>query len=289
MTTTPAPGGGAEPPIPLLRAVSQWFAGAVLVVVLTALFLSINAVQLTSRGAGERLLGWHVAVTTNIDAILPNLEEGLREAAQEGEETVIVPDFPIVVELERQEAQSLEGAALRERILRESAHRLYEDGTSAWAETDAEGTQDIELVSTAGAIDAGMGLISDETHTLSIIAAVVLGVLSAALTVALMASVRGLGRFVALGVVTVVAALPSLAGAVALRFVFRSAQEEADPWVYGMLELGVEAMWVPIRNYLALTLLGAATLLLTLALIWASGRWEARRARRVVDGPSALA
>jgi hypothetical protein len=278
LTSTPGGAGQSQAPVPLLRAVSQWFAGAVLAVVLTALFLTINAMQLTSRGVGERLLGWHVAVTTNIDAVLPELEEELREEARGSEEeTVVVPGFPIVVEMEREEALTLEGAALRQRILEDASRKLYEDGTSAWAEADAEGKQDIELVSTPGAIDAGMGLVSDETHTLSIIAAVVLAVLAVTLTVALLASVRGWGRFVAMGVVVVVAAVPSLAGAVALRFVFRSAQEEADPWVYGMLELGVEAMWVPIRNYLTLTLLGAATLLLTLALIWASGVWAARR------------
>lgn len=271
-------GASPEPQIPLLRAVSQWFAGAVLAVVLTALFFSINAMQLTSEGVGERLLARHVAVTTNIDEILPELEEGLHEEAQAGgEEPVRLPDFPIVVEFPRQEAASLEGPALRARILEEASDRLYREGTSAWAGADRTGTQDIELVSTAGAIDRGLGLISDETHTLSIIAAVVLAVLAAVLSLALLMSVRSWGRFVAMSVVTTIAALPSLGGAVALRFVFRSAQEEADPWVHGLLELGVEAMWIPIRNYLTLTLLGLAALFLTLACIWASGRWPARR------------
>lgn len=276
----PSAGDGAAPEdtLPLLRAVSQWFAGAVLAVLLTALFFSINAIQLTSEGAGKRLLARHVAVTTNIDRILPDLEESLHEEAQATvEDPVVLPDFPIVVELPRQEAASLEGTALRARILEEASERLYTEGTSAWVGADDAGDQDIEIVSTTGAIDRGMGLISDEAHTLSIIAAAVLAVLSLVVSLALLVSVRSWGRFIALSVVTTVAALPSLAGAIALRFVFRSAQEEADPWVHGMLELGVEAMWVPIRNYLALTLLGLVALLVTLAFIWASGRWLARR------------
>jgi len=59
---------------------------------------------------------------------------------------------------------------------------------------------------------------------------------------------------------------------VAIRFGFRTAQEEADPFVTGLLDLGVEAMSVPIRNYLALTVLGFTVMLLTLAFMWASAR-----------------
>ncbi len=82
---------------------------------------------------------------------------------------------------------------------------------------------------------------------------------------------------------TIAAALPSLATAVAVRFGFRTAQEEADPFVSGLLDLGVEAMMVPIRNYLALTVLGFTVLLLTLVFIWASSRQPTGS----VDSPAA--
>jgi len=84
-----------------------------------------------------------------------------------------------------------------------------------------------------------------------------------------------------------VAALPLLAAVVAVRFAFRTAQEEADPFVWGLLELGVEAMWVPIRNYLALTVLGFTVLLLTLLFIWIASRWPPRPTGVGVAGPSA--
>jgi hypothetical protein len=70
---------------------------------------------------------------------------------------------------------------------------------------------------------------------------------------------------------------------VAVRFGFRTAQEEADPFVSGLLDLGVEAMWVPIRNYLALTVLGFTALFLTLVFIWVVTRQPAGS----VDGPAA--
>lgn len=257
---------------PLLKVASQWLVGFVLVVVMTLLFLAVNAVQLTAPGAGQRLLGRHIAVTTDIDALLPELETGIQEEVDAGADPVRVPDFPIPVDVPREEAAELEGAALRSRILEDAAARLYEEGPSAWADADPDGAREIDTISTAGAVDRGLGLISEDVHTAAIVVTGVLGFLAVVLTVALMTSVRSWARLLTVSAVVIAAALPSLAAAVGLRFVFRAAQEEADPFVYGMLDIGVEAMWVPIRNYLALTVLGMAALLVTLALMWASGR-----------------
>ena len=259
---------------PLLLAASQWLIGASLAVMLTLLFLAITAVQLSSQSVGERILRRSVAVSTNIDAILPDLQVALKEEAREGDaDQVRLPDFPIPVDIPRDEALALEGRALRERILSEAGATLYREGMSAWADADDDGDQRIETISVAGALKRGLGLIMDENHDRMVIAAVVLGFLSAVLAALLMASVRSWGRLIALSTVTIAAALPLLAAAVGVRFAFRTAQEEADPFVYGLLELGVEAMWVPIRNYLALTVLGFAVVLVALMFIWASSRW----------------
>jgi hypothetical protein len=273
----------------LLRAVSQWLIGVALAVLLTLFFVAISAVQLSSEGTGQRLLRRSVAVSTQIDAVLTDLQVALRERAREGSgETVRVPDFPVPVDLTREEALRLEGPALRERILSEASDRLYEDGMSAWSAGDPDARQSIETISVPGALKRGLGLITAANHDRMIIAAAVLGVLSAMCAALLAASVRSWGRLVALGAATIVAALPLLAAAVAVRFAFRTAQEEADPFVWGLLELGVEAMWVPIRNYLALTVLGFTVLLLTLVFIWAGSRLSPRSAgARGVDTPAA--
>ena len=258
---------------PLLRAASQWVIGVALAAMLALLFLAINAAQISSEGAGQRILRSSVAVGTNIDAILPDLQAALQEEAREGGAGAVrVPDFPIPVEISRDEALSLEGAALRERVLSEAGVRLYKDGMSAWADADADGEQSIETISAAGALERGLGLITDKNHDRMVIAAIVLGVLSALFAVLLVVSMRSWGRLVALSAVTIAAALPSLAAAVGVRFGFRTAQEEADPFVSGLLDIGVEAMWVPIRNYLALTVLGFAVMLLTLVFIWIGSR-----------------
>ena len=284
------PGRHGPPPerdasvAPLLRAVSQWVVGVVLAVLLALLFLAISAVQLSAEGAGQRLLRRQVAITTNIDAILPDIQTQLQEQARAGPaDPLRVPDFPIPVELPRQDALSLEGLELRERILSEAGARLYEDGMSAWADGDPAGEQDIEAISVAGALERGMGLITDENHDRILIAAIVLAVLSAAFAVLLMTSVRSWGRLIALSAVTIGAALPLLAAAVGVRFAFRTAEEEADPFVSGLLDLGVEAMWVPILNSLVLTLLGFAVMGVTLVLMWASSRLTARS----LDTPAA--
>ena len=259
---------------PLLLAASQWLIGASLAVMLTLLFLAVTAVQLSSQSLGERILRRSVAVSTNIDAILPDLQVALESKAREGDaDQVRVPDFPIPVDIPRDEALALEGMALRERILSEAGATLYRDGMSAWADADDDGDQRIESISVAGALGRGLGLIMDKNHDRMVIAAVVLGFLSAVLAAILVASVRSWGRLIVLGAATILAALPLLAAAVGVRFAFRTAQEEADPFVYGLLELGVEAMWVPIRNYLALTALGFAVMLVALMFIWASSRW----------------
>ena len=84
----------------LLRIASQWLLGVILALVLTGLFLAIAAVQITSQGAGQRILRRAVAVTTEIDAILPDIQTGLRQAARDGSgDQVRVPDFPIPVDL----------------------------------------------------------------------------------------------------------------------------------------------------------------------------------------------
>lgn len=287
MTRQPSENGSSI--ASLLRAVSQWLIGVALVVLLTLFFVAISAVQLSSEGTGQRLLRRSVAVSTDIDAVLPDLQTALRERAREGSgETVRVPDFPVPVDLTREEALRLEGPALRERILSEASDRLYADGMSTWSAADPDARQSIETISVPGALKRGLGLITAANHDRMVIAAVVLGVLSAMCAALLLASVRSWGRLVALGAAAIVAALPLLAAAVAVRFAFRTAQEEADPFVWGLLELGVEAMWVPIRNYLALTVLGFTVLLLTLVFIWAGSRLSPRSAgARGVDTPAA--
>ncbi len=257
----------------LLRIASQWLLGAILAVVLAIFFLAVVGAQLTSRGTGERILRRAVAVSTEIDASLPGIEAHLHDAAQGSTgDRIRVPDFPIPVDLPRQDALQLQGEALRARLLNEAAGRLYEDGMSAWAAADPQAKQDIETISTVGALGRGLGIISEDRHTFIVIAAVLLGLLSLALAAMLLLALRSYTRLVALGAVTLTAALPSLAAAIAVRFGFRTAEEDADPFVSGLLKIGVDSMWVPIRFYLAMSTLAFAVIALAAVIVWWQGR-----------------
>jgi hypothetical protein len=264
--------------VSVLRTATVWVAAFVLTVFVALLFLVITAYQLTSEDTGQRILRRAVAVETDIDAVLPALEARLDTAYDEGgvdAQTVPVPGFPIAAELTLDEVDTLRGPALRQRILDESAQRLYEDGGSAWTDNDPDASRDVERVSTAGAIDYGLGFIRDSTNTVLLVVAVLLGIIVIGLAGVLLIVLPWDMRLLVAGGVAAFAGLPLLAGAVALRFVFRTADADGDPFVEGMLDIGVDAMWVPIRNFLALSLLGFALILLATLLLWWSSRVQA--------------
>ncbi len=257
-----------------VRVASQWLVAAALIVVLVFFFLSVPGVQLTSRSTGERIQRRAVAALTDIDALMPSIQDQLHEEARKSDGDVVrVPGFPIPVDLKREDAASLEGEQLRNRIVDEAARRIYDDGMSSWADGDSQARQRIERVSTAGAVDRGLGFVRDDWHTIFIAAAVFFGLLATGLAAALMLSLRpAYVRLMALGAVLVAAALPSLAAAVAVRFAFKTAQTDADPFVDRMLALGVDTMAVPIRDYLALTTLGFAIVGVAGFFMWLASR-----------------
>ena len=271
----------------LLRATSQWLLAIALTLALVLFFAGIVAVQLTSEGAGQRILRRAVATTTQIDAVLPDIHERLRQTVADSEdETLVVPGFPIAVELSRQEASTIESGQLRERLLDEAARRLYEDGSSAWATADREPgvRQDIETFSAAGLYGRGLGLVSDDNHRRLLIATGALGFVATLLGLLLVTAFHSYARLAALGTVVLTAALPSLAAAVAVRFAMRTAEEETNPFTSGLLAIGVDAIWVPLRDYLALSVLGAAVIVVALLI----ARWDTRRSLpQVVPPPDA--
>jgi hypothetical protein len=271
----------------LLRIASQWVLGLALVAALTLFFFTLAGLQLTSESTGERILRRAVAIATEIDVNLPQIESDLREtAAGRQGERVLVPNFPIPVELTIEEATTLGGAELRSVILTRAGERLYRDGSSAWAGADPEGNQQVQRISSAGVLHSGLGLLTKSTNTVFLITSILFGLLALGLAALLMVSLRGYMRLLVAGVVTLASSLPLLAGAVALRFIMRTAEPEGDAFVQGLLDLGVDAMWVPIRDYAALSVLGALLTLVGALLLW----WQSRAQTRFVDAghPSPL-
>lgn len=260
-----------------LRTASAWLVAILLVLVATSFFLAISAAQMTGEESGQVVLRRSVAEITDINESLPRIERDLDAAAQEPTgETVLVPRFPIAVELTIEEARTLRGAELRDRILDESAAALYSDGSSAWTETDEDAIQDIDRLSAAGFINLGLSLIQDSMNTVFVIFAVFLGIMTLAMIGILLIVLPREARMLVISLVVLASALPSLAAAVGLRFAFRTLETDTDEFVNGMLDIGADSMWVPIRNFLTLTVLGIALLLIGTLHVW----WDGRAVRK---------
>jgi hypothetical protein len=181
------------------------------------------------------------------------------------------------VELTREEAASLRGDELKQRQLQESGRQMYEDGMSVWAEGDPQGRQDIDNVSSAAAVYRTLDLVRESTNTYLIVLSVLLGILTFLLGAMLIWSIRsGFMRLLAAGIILLVASMPALAAAVAVRFALKTAQADGDTFVEGMLELGADVMWLPIRLYLALSMVGFATVGIASVGMWLESRTPTR-------------
>ena len=272
---------GREEPA-FLQVASQWLTAFLLALTLAAFFFVATAFQVTSEGTAHRILRRGVATTTDIDAVLPRLETELHAAAQTGEgDTVRLPNFPLPVDIPRDQAQTLAGEQLRIVILDQSAERIYEDGMSVWAAGDAEGRQDIERVSTAGGLHRAFGLATQKWNTIFLVSAIFFGFVSAALIALLWVTLNSYIRLLAFGAAIVTASVISLAAAVAVRFALRTAETEADPFEQQLTDLGVDTVWLFIRNYLILSMLGFAALGVSAFFLW----WQARTSERPTVRP----
>jgi hypothetical protein len=281
-------GPGLISAVPLLRGAFQWLFGTLFALSLIAFFLVINAVQLTSPGTAQRILSRAVADLTEIDAMLPTIQADLAEEAQASQDaTLTVPHFPMAVEVSREEATTISTAELRSLLLSEAAEAIYKDGMSVWAEADPEAKQNIDLLSPEGGVQRGLGLLNDDNHRALRIAAIILGLMSAALGGLVFVSTKGMGRVVALGAGLLGAAVPSLTAAVAVRFAFFTASEDqSDYLIARLLELGNDASWLALRNYTILTLVGLWLVVLGFGLVLLEIRQRAIAAGRVVDNDS---
>jgi hypothetical protein len=154
---------------------------------------------------------------------------------------------------------------------------------SAWAGTDPDASQSIDRVSTAGGLHRAFGFATSRWNTIFLVAALFFGFLSLLLGVLLWANFGSYMRLLALGAAVSTAAVVSLAGAVGVRFALRTAETGADPFEQQLIDLGVDTVWLFIRNYLILSLLGFAVLLVSALFLWWQHRSESESAIGHVD------
>ena len=269
----------------LLRAALQWLSGILFALCLMALFLVVNAYQLTNADTAQRILTRAVATFTEIDALLPAIRADLAESLQADDSpTVTVPLFPIPVELTRQEATAISSAELRSRLLDTAAQKAYQEGMSVFSLSDPQAKQNIDPLSPEGGVKRGLGFLSDDIHSALGITIWVLGGLSLVMGALVLLSTKGLGRITALGACLMGAAVPSLVVAVGVRWGFRSSAEDQDDYFLAqLLNLGNDVARLPLRNYTILCLLALGLVMLGLALVLLETRQRTVRSVADVD------
>jgi hypothetical protein len=269
-----------------MRVASQWLLVLMLAVLLGAFFLFATAYQATSGETADRILRRGIAITTEIDTILPRIETDLEVAAQTAEgDQVTVPNYPVPVQIPKQDVGGIESSELRERILQQSADRLYEDGMSAWAANDPEAQQSIDRFSTPGAMHRPFAMVTEKWNTVFLIAALLFGFLSLVLAALLWVSLVSYLRLLAIGAAISIASISSLALAVAVRFALRTAETEADAFEEQLIDLGVDTVWLFIRNYLILSLLGFVLVAIASVFLWWQARTSPQAAPRAFNTP----
>jgi len=269
----------------LLRAALQWLSGILFALCLMALFLVVNAYQLTNADTAQRILTRAVATFTEIDALLPAIRADLADSLQADDSpTVTVPLFPIPVELTRQEATAISSAELRSRLLDTAAQKAYQEGMSVFSLSDPQAKQNIDPLSPEGGVKRGLGFLSDDIHSALGITIWVLGGLSLVMGALVLLSTKGLGRITALGACLMGAAVPSLVVAVGVRWGFRSSAEDQDDYFLAqLLNLGNDVARLPLRNYTILCLLALGLVMLGLALVLLETRQRTVRSVADVD------
>jgi len=245
-----------------------------------ALFLTVDAAQVTGRGVAVRTLRRAVASLAEVDSLTPAaLPEVKRQAASGVSEPLTVPDFPVAVTLDPQEAEDMTPDGLREALVGRSAAAVYRDGVSVFRADGGSGAAG--LVSASGAIDNGLDFLREKNHEALRAVVWVLAGVCAALAAAIVALAKGYARLTLIGAALSATGVPLLALAVAVQVVMRVAAGATDDYIsLELLQLGQDVFWVPIRNGVAFAGLGLALLLLGLAASsLQSNRRTVRRAR----------
>lgn len=257
-----------EPP----ARTSLWIVGALLAFAVIAFVAFLSLAQVASPGPGERIMARTVAVLTEIDTSIVEIEESLAESAGEaGQDPVPVPDFPVPVEVPRELALSGDTGSLREAILTQSGERMYDDGVSVWDDTDPDAQQTIADNSSAGGTRAALVVVGGTPRLIFLALAAISLVVAAGLAVALTFQMHALERLVALGASLLAGGAPGLVVVFFMRFVPSLATGD-DAFSEGLSNIAEDAVSVALRNYLIVTVLGAAFLVVGLGAGWLESR-----------------
>ena len=259
--------------------IGKWAAASALVLVLGMTFVCLQLFQLTARSTSEPALRRALNALVEGDAIVERNYDDLRgraEASQPGA-TLELRDYPVAVPLTREEVLAASKDDLRRLLLDRAVERMYADGTSVLRDDGAAGSAG--RFTASGVVDESLGFLREDVHGTLAVLTLALAGMSVLLAVVLAAFCKGFGRVSAIGVAVLAASLPLLLGGLAVR-VYAKASAGADgEYLRGeLLEIGASLAWLPVRNGIVFTLMGAAVL--TIGMVCA--RWSDGRRRYAV-------
>lgn len=257
------------------RNIGKWSVAFLFFGALATLLASLLLFQLTAEGSSKRTLRRAVAALTEIDPLLDRNYNDLRTQASATApgETVTLRDYPIDVPLARDEVLNSSRQQLRDLLLDRSATLMYAHGTSV-LRVDNVGGKDVGAFSVAGLTDNGLGFLRSRNHDVLAVLTFALAAVSVALGATLALLCRGFGRVASVGAVVLAASVPMLLTGIGARFYMRIVSGSEQEYLQKeLLSIGQGLAWIPIRDGLAFTALGAALL----AIGWGCAIWADRR------------
>jgi hypothetical protein len=218
------------------------------------LILTLSARQSTDPAPAQRLIESGIAVTTDVDGVIAENLEPLRELARGSNAQVFaIPGYPLEVFLTRDELLNRTPAQIRDLVLSRSSAVVYTQGLGAF---DRTGNQSLSRFSSQGLLEFGVGQLSQSTNDRASMASLALALLVAVAACGVLAVNSGWTRVRVLGTATLVGALPGVL-LFGLAWYGAGRVGGGDPFVEDLRGIARTVVAVPLRNYVVVTALGA--------------------------------
>jgi hypothetical protein len=240
----------------------KWAVGLALVVALGLTLVSLQLFQLTSESVSRPALRRALNALVEGDAIIERNYADLRARAEASRQDDVLElrDYPVSIPLTRDEVLTSDEDSMRVLLLDRGVERMYDDGTSVLRDggSDAGGR-----FTAAGVVDECVGFLRSGVHGILGVITLVLAGVSVVLTIALVALCRSFGRLVGVGVALTLASLPLVLGGLAVRAYAGAAADSDGEYLRGeLMDVVATLAWVPVRNGVALSAMGAAILII---------------------------
>lgn len=247
------------------RNITKWMAGFAAFFALTLALLTLQMFQATSESTAHTSLVRATAALAELNLLLDHHYDELRTQAEaaSADDVLALEDYPIVVELSRDDVLNSTRDELRIIILDRSADELYADGADVLREL-SDGTSGTGRFSASGVAKTALDFQMERTHQRIGIVMLVLFVIALLLCGATALACRGWGRLGALGVLLASSSATVLAAGL-IAYGYAEATTSQDAVRAAFLENTTDLAIIPIRNGLAGLMAGLAIVAIAIA------------------------